>query len=319
MAATSTHLVLAPLLRKRFGVFTASQAADVDVAARTLARMVQRGELVRLYQGVYASALYPDTWELRWMAKLLAAGPDAAISGRAAAYLWQLEHTGTRRRPDVELTVPRPVRSTARVTARTQVHLRPGDVTTLGVWQLTTVAWTLASLAYDLGVLRLERAVGSALSRSLLEIADIAACTARFRNCAGVEHLRQVLTRLSPELRLTRSQAEALALALVRAAGLPPPQVNFRVVDRSGRVRLLDLAWPEWGVCVEIDLHPDHHGTIGRHQDGRRQNDLVSDWTVLRFDDLDLQFDGGHVVAVITRTLRAAGAPLPDAVGTSSP
>ncbi len=308
--ALDSHLALAPILRKQFGVLTVPQAESAGVSRSTLSRMAGRGELVRLYTGVYGSALYPETWQLRWMARLLAGGEGAAIGGRAAAHLWGLEHTGTRRRPPVELVVPRELRHRAKANAATRVHLREADVALTGPWRLTDVAWTLASLALRLGVARTERAVGAAMRRDQVTLERFASCVPRFRACPGVLVLREVLTRLSPELRLTRSDAEALAVSLVVAAGLPPPQVNLRVVDRAGAVRLLDLAWPEWGVCVEIDLHPDHHGTIGRNRDGARQNDLVLDWIVLRFDDLDLQFDPAHVVEVVTRTLRAAGAPV---------
>lgn len=196
------------------------------------------------------------------------------------------------------------------VRVHTQVPFRAGDVVELGAWRVTSVAWTLASLAHDLGPSRTEQAVGAALAGEHLTIDELAGCVPRMRFCAGVQLLRDLLTRLSPDLRLTRSEAERLVLRLVGAAGLPPPAVNHRVVDASGRVRELDLVWPEWGVCVEIDLHPSHAGTIGRHQDGRRQNDLVDRWTVLRFDDLDLQFDADEVVAVVRRTLAGAGAPV---------
>lgn len=308
---TSPLLALAPVLRRQFGVFTVDQARDVGVPAWLLSELCGKGELERLYRGVYGSVLHPDGADRRWMAAQLAGGDRVVISHLAAAHLHGLQYTGTRRRPDLELSTRRGARRLpGKLRVHTQVPFRDTDVTDVGVWRVTSVPWTLASLAYRLGPSRTEQAVGAAIAGDLLTVDELAGCVPRLRFCAGVQILRDLITRLSPDLRLTRSEAERLVLRLVSEAGLPKPEVNHRVVDASGHVRELDLAWPAWGVCVEIDLHPSHQGTIGRHADGRRQNDLVTQWTILRFDDLDLQFDAVSVVEVIRRTLAHAGAPV---------
>lgn len=309
---SSPLLALAPDLHRQFGLFTTAQASGRGVEGWQLTGLLAAGEIERHYRGVYGSVLHPDSPDRRWMAVQLAGADRVVLSHRAAAHLHGLQYTGTRERPDLEVSVRRGARPfrVPGVRVHTQVPFLAGDVVELGVWRVTSVAWTLASLAHRLGPVRTERAVGAALAGEQLTIDEFAACVPRMRFCAGVQFLRDVLTRLSPELRLTRSEAERLVLRLVKAAGLPPPEVNLRVVDASGRVRELDLAWPAWGVCVEVDLHPSHAGTIGRHADGRRQNDLVGAWTILRFDDLDLQFDAANVVATIRRTLAGAGAPV---------
>ncbi|MBW3621147.1 MAG: type IV toxin-antitoxin system AbiEi family antitoxin domain-containing protein [Actinobacteria bacterium] len=308
---TSLLFRLAPELRRQFGTFTTRQARDRGVGGPRLTELLRAGEIERLYRSVYGSLLYPDGADRRWMAAQLAGGEHTVISHRAAAHLHGLTYTRTGRRPDLEMSVRRGSRrfsSTVRI--HTQVPFRPSDVVEVGVWRVTSVAWTLSSLAHDLGAGHTERAVGAAMAAGKLSIEQVAACVPRFRFCAGVQILRDLLHRLSPELRLTRSEAERLVLRLVREAGLPEPEVNLRVVDAAGRVRELDLAWPEFGVCVEIDVHPSHDGTIGRHRDGRRQNDLIDDWRVLRFDDLDLQFDAPTVVGTIRRSLARAGADI---------
>lgn len=302
-------LRLAPILGPQFGVFTSAQARDHGIASWQLTALRRAGEVETLYRGVHASTLFPDGPDRRWLAAQLAGGDRMAISHRAAAFLHELTYTGTRERPGLELVALRGRNPfEADFPIHTQVRLRVEDIVTLGVWRVTSVAWTLASLAYLLGQEQLLRAVGGAMAAGKVTAAEFAACVPRFRWCTGVLILREVVHLVSPELRLTRSEAERVAVRLCAAAGLPPPELNWKVLDAAGRVRLLDLAWPAWHVCVEIDVHPSHDGSIGRHLDGRRQNDLVGDWLVLRFDDLDLQFDGDEVVAVIRRTLRRAGA-----------
>lgn len=311
MATTPPYVRLGPVLVRQHGIITSAQAEDAGVCRSTLRRMAGRGELERRFPGVYASAAFPDSADGRWMALQFAAGPDAAISHGAAAHLLGLQYTGTKQRPSPEFTLPRGHHvSDLPATVHTHVRLTSGHVVVADGWRVTTAAWTLAALMHRLGPARADRAVGAALANGKTTIRELAACIPRFRGCAGVAILRRIVLLLDPSIRLTRSEAERLVLRLVLEAGLPPPQVNHRVVDASGGVRELDLAWPEWGVCVEVDLHPSHDGSIGRHADGRRQNDLVDDWRVLRFDDADLQFDQAHVVAVIRRALARAGAPV---------
>jgi very-short-patch-repair endonuclease len=75
---------------------------------------------------------------------------------------------------------------------------------------------------------------------------------------------------------------EAKVLRHVRRLGLPEPSVNHRV-RVGGRVRYLDLAWPDAKVAVEFDGFVPHSTRRVFDDDRERQNDLVADgWTVFR-------------------------------------
>ncbi len=75
---------------------------------------------------------------------------------------------------------------------------------------------------------------------------------------------------------------EAKVLRVVTRLGLPQPVVNHRV-RVGGRVRYLDLAWPEAKVAVEFDGFVPHSTRRVFDDDRARQNDLVADgWTVFR-------------------------------------
>ncbi|MBW3657316.1 MAG: endonuclease domain-containing protein [Actinobacteria bacterium] len=60
---------------------------------------------------------------------------------------------------------------------------------------------------------------------------------------------------------------------------------------------------------MDIDLHPSHGTTLGRREDGHRQNALVlAGWTVLRFDLADLMTRPDQVRETVARALaNAAG------------
>lgn len=109
-AVVEALLALTPLLQRRFGVFTVEQAIAAGVRRQRLHDLGRAGLVTRLYRGVYMAAQYPSSWEAMWMAALLAAGPDAVVSGVAAAFLHGLTHVGVGSRPPVEITIPRGAR-----------------------------------------------------------------------------------------------------------------------------------------------------------------------------------------------------------------
>lgn len=308
MVTTSRLLPLAPLVQRQFGAFTTEQAREHGLDRRRLSELHRHGEVRRLHRGVYAASLFADTWQQRWMAALLAAGAHAAISHLAAAHLHRLEFTGARQRPDLEIVLPRHRTLTVNEVRRlhTAVHLTPADLVTAGSWTVTSVPWTLCSLAHRLGVARTVKAVDAAIAANRLTVDTFGEVVVRFRYCPGIVVLREVTERLLPEVRLTRSDAERMFLRLLAAADLPLPEANVRVVDAAGHRRYLDFAYREERVAIEIDVHDAHLRAIGRNRDGFRQNDLVAEWIVLRFDELDLRFAPQEVVRQVGQALRAA-------------
>lgn len=297
---------LTPVLHRRLGLFTAADAEDCDVRPGERSRLVRRGLVERWYVGVYAVVAYPDSWQRRWLAAQLAAGPLAAISHGAAAHLHGLEHVGAGRRPDLALVRPEARgRRRAGPPVRTARHLRPDDVVDLGPFRVTSVAWTLCSLAHRLGVERLERGVEAAVARGAVDHETFAATGRRFACCPGAPVIRAVVGRALPEVRGTRSSWERRLLRILGDAGLPLPEVDVRVIDASGRIRYLDAAYVEERIAIEVDVHPDHDGTLGRRLDGARQNDLVPTWTPLRFDADDLAVHPDRVAAQVRRALAA--------------
>lgn len=302
-------LAITPLLQAQFGVLAVGQASDVGVARQRLAELCRTGLLARVRTGIYRATQYPVSWEAAWMGELLAAGPDAVVSGRAAAYLHGLRFTRSSSRPDLELTVPRHGRRRrAGPAVVTELHLLAVDVVRRGPWRLTSVAWTLCSLAHSLGVDGFERAVDAAIAGGKVTIEELGRTATRFRWCTGMPVIREVLRRHDPRVRLTRSDAERTFLRALRRAGLPLPDPNVRVLDAQGDRRYLDFAYEEWRIMIEIDVFGDHGRSIGRHHDGRRQNALVPTWIPLRFDELDLRYRLDQVVDDVRRALLAAGA-----------
>jgi very-short-patch-repair endonuclease len=67
----------------------------------------------------------------------------------------------------------------------------------------------------------------------------------------------------------TRSEAERRLLALIRAAGLPPPRTNVHVGPYE-----VDFLWPAHRLVVEVDGFAFHSSRAAFERDRRRDADL---------------------------------------------
>jgi very-short-patch-repair endonuclease len=101
-----------------------------------------------------------------------------------------------------------------------------------------------------------------------------------------------------------QSQAESLALHLLQRAGVQGFRVNFGV--RSGRRRVvIDIAFPDERLAVEIDGQAWHTSPRRFQSDRARQNRLVAaGWRVLRFTWRDLTETPDAVIRSITDELQ---------------
>mgnify|MGYP001018653413 FL=1 len=85
---------------------------------------------------------------------------------------------------------------------------------------------------------------------------------------AGTRRLRELLDRLDGP-RLTRSEAEARLLALLRRSRLPLPSTNVRV----GRYEV-DMLWSSHRLAVEVDGFAFHGTRAAFERDRVRDADL---------------------------------------------
>jgi very-short-patch-repair endonuclease len=101
----------------------------------------------------------------------------------------------------------------------------------------------------------------------------------------------------------TRSDLEALFLALVHHNGLPHPEVNVKI----GRFEV-DFLWRAQRLVVETDSWTYHRGSAAFYADGERDLELrAAGFTVLRFTDRQLEAVPERVAADVAQAL---GAPL---------
>lgn len=135
-----------------------------------------------------------------------------------------------------------------------------------------------------------------ALQTRAVSLAHLLDARERLRRHCGVGQLGSIIEDISSG---ARSQGETVIVSLLHDAGFTGWSANF-AVRLGGRLVVIDVAFPELRLAIEVDGRA-WHSDAGRFQsDRRRQNALVrAGWTVLRFTWDDLTMRPDRVIAEI--------------------
>jgi very-short-patch-repair endonuclease len=254
------------------GMVTRAQLVAAGLDRNAIAHRVRHGRLVRVHRGVYAIGHVPPSPHARAMAAVLACGPDAALSHRSAAALWEL----VRWHAPIDVTT-----TTARRVVGVTVHrsrtLTAADVTHHYGIPVTTPARTMLDLADVLDPASLTRAVNDARIRRLMSRDDLDAQLARALGRATKQLAHQ------PD-HATRSVFEDAFLVFIDRHRLPRPEVNQIIGGHE-----VDMLWRPQRLVAELDGR-EFHAPAFEHDRER---------------DADLLAAGLRVVRVTWRRLRA--------------
>lgn len=285
-------MTLEHLLRRQGGVLSLHQAVEHGMSAATVQRRARQGSWERLYPAVYLVGGHRLDDEARVRAAWLWAGPDAVVSGPAAAY-W---HGLLDRAPDtVDVTLPRPAAS--RSPDGVRVRRRTLDAVDLvgsrDIW-LTERPLSVLETAVALpdGSMFLDRALQRHVRFPTLYRAFCRNLGRRGSSAAG-----RLLVAAADR---ADSAAERLLVTLLRAAG-----IDGWVLGHPFGPWRIDLAFPAQKVAVEVDGWAWHVDPERFRNDRRKQNALVRDgWEPLRFTWHDLDGRPAAVVEEIDATVR---------------
>ncbi|MGH3650945.1 MAG: hypothetical protein ACRDU9_09585, partial [Acidimicrobiia bacterium] len=226
---------------------------------------------VRVHDGVYQVDRRPLDWEAKLMAAVLACGPNALASHRAAMVLWGLD--GIRSGP-VEVTVPYsslPIPEGV-IVHRTRRSRTPGVA---GGIPVTTVERTLLDCSALLSRLVIGKALDAAIRKNLTtvdRVYDLLVAKGG-RGVRGTKTLRWVLRERIHET-ATGSGAEFELLYHMQMAFLPRPELQYPLWPANGR-RVPDFYWPACGKAVEVDGVEAHASADRLDDDLKRQNELM--------------------------------------------
>ena len=266
---------IAALATRQHGVVSRAQLTTLGLGGGAITHRIGLGRLHPLYRGVYAVGQRSLTRKAWWMAAVLAAGPDAALSHRSAAALWGIRDS---RRALVEVTAPRKLRARPGLEAH-RVVLAADEVTVEAGIPVTTPARTLFDLAAVVSLDQFEHAFNEAEYRRLTSPVSLDALVARYPKRRGTAAIRRVLVnhRRNGDTRI-RSDLERALISLLDAYGLPRPKINCSTDHGE-----LDARWPEQRLIVECDGFAAHGTRKAFERDRARDRALVvAGWRVIR-------------------------------------
>lgn len=252
---------IARIAAGQHGVVTIAQLLDAGLSRQAVSRRAAKGVLHLELRGVYRVGHRAPSTEARYLAAVLACGPAAVLSGRAAAFLLGLRKG---RPPAPEVTAAADRRVPRILTHRVQ-RLDERDRTRCRGIPVTTVARTLIDLASHMSVDDLARACHEAEVRRMVDATLIAEALERRPNTNGAWKLREIFTG---EARVTLSELEREFLALVDSIRRPRPRTNRPVGGRY-----VDCYWHEHRLVVELDGFTYHHTRHAWEQDRRRERE----------------------------------------------
>jgi very-short-patch-repair endonuclease len=278
------------------GHVTRRQLYDAGLSKATVTRWIARGQLVRVYQGVFAVGHRPRNPAERAYAALLAGGPQCALTGAIALVLWGL----WRRWPEQpEIVIPGNRRPRGLV-AHQSSTLRSRDVTVLQGLRVTSAARTLLDAAPRLTEKQLTRAVNDLRLRKAVTLAALSDVSARNPTHRGVTLLRPLLE--STQLEPTRSELEDAFLKLIHRHRLPVPEMNLHVCGHR-----VDAYFREHRLIVELDGWETHRARTAFVDDRRKDAEILAATGIstIRFVYADTVHRDGATAERLRAILRA--------------
>jgi predicted transcriptional regulator of viral defense system len=263
------------------GVVTREQLDGLGLNDQAIAKRVERGRLHRINGRVYSLTPQAMTERGKFMAAVLACGPDAVLSHRSAAYLWGLVDSWEE---PIDVTAPnRRGRSPDGVAAHRDGSLQPIDKATLHGVPCTSVARTILDFAAVAPEWEVRRVVAQAEVLRILDKPKLRSLLKRSQRRRGVARLRLILDSIHPQTKRTRSELERRFLRACARSAVPEPEVNVWLRAPDGKRYQADFLWRHGRRIVEADSRRYHDTDSSFVSDRKRQQQLeLAGWNVTR-------------------------------------
>jgi hypothetical protein len=285
------------LLDAQGDVVTSAQALT-HLTRRGLEADLQCGVLQQVWYGIYGRGELTDALRLRGLD--LATGTTIAVCLSSAAALYGFDTEG-----DKDLHVLNPGGQQLRPTRGLVVHRREGaPLTVVAGRPATTPAWTAIEVARGLRRGRALATLDAAMRSGACGHGELRRVLKQHSGRRGVVAARELLKLASP---LAESPMESEARLVMIDGGLPPPVLQYKVVDLNGQTWRFDFAWPEYRVAAEYDGVDWHSGPEAFLRD-RKRGAAVQDlgWVVVPVVAEDVRYRPVELVARIERRLQRA-------------
>ncbi len=287
------------------GVVTRAQMLGMGFGSNAIAGRVRRGLLRPAYSGVYTLGGAPLTADGRRMAAVLACGPEAVLSHRSAARLWDVFPYDPGR---IELSRPAVGRTKHRSIVLRQAGLLRDEVDEVDGIPTTSVFRTIFDLAAVVSKREVERAFHETEVRQLTDRVSLPQLLTRHPGRRGARTVREILADGEPA-GITQNDFEELFVAFLDTHELPRPRFNPTLPIR-GRLLRPDCMWPEGRLIAELDGRAVHSTDQAFETDRQRDRILLAEgWLSMRITWLQLRDEPEEIAADLRDLLRCPGAP----------
>lgn len=268
---------VADLAQRQHGVVARRQLLALGMGRRAITGRLERGQLHKVFRGVYVVGVRRISKRGRWMAAVLACGDDAILSHRSAARFWQLLPPASEL---VDVTCSKTEVERKGIMGHRSSLQQDEWLVRDGI-PVTSPFRTVFDLAAEAKMRELERAFHEAEARQLTDRVSLPLLLERYPGRRGSKNLRALLEARQP-VGTTRNDFEEAFLGLVDRGGLPRPRMNAPLAIR-GRFFEIDALWEREQVAVELDSR-GIHGTHKKFEsDRQRDRILVAEgWRTMR-------------------------------------
>lgn len=254
------------------GVATTAQLLSAFSRSR-LDTAICRGELVKVWPGVYGRE-EPDT-HMRLRGLDLRAGEPVSIclGTAAAAYGFDTEEV-------VDLHVLNPVGHQLRSSDGLVVHRREcAPLNEIDGRLATAPEWTAVEVARGLRRPRALATLDAALRSGTCGRRQLWTAASRQAGRRGIVTVRDLIPMAAAQ---AESPMESEARLVITDGGLPPPVLQYEIVDRNWRTWRVDFAWSDQRVAVEYDGFDWHSSPDGFRRDRQKRAALQEiGWAVV--------------------------------------
>jgi hypothetical protein len=260
------------LLERQGGVASTAQLLNMLSRSRLDTR-IRTGELIKVWPGVY-SGDEPDNLTRLHGLDLRAGEPVAICLGTAAAaYGFDTEDV-------LDLHVLNPEGHQLRVSDGLNIHRRDGaPLAVIDGRPATAAAWTAVEVARALRRPRALATLDAALRSGTCDRRQLFDAVSDQHCRRGIVHVRELVPYAEAA---AESPMESEARLAMIDGELPVPELQYEIVDRSGRLWRLDFAWPLCKLAVEYDGFDWHSDRESFTRDRQKRAALQEmGWTVL--------------------------------------
>jgi hypothetical protein len=294
--------LIAKIAGSQLGVISLEQLLACGLTLDQVQWRIRRGQLHRLFRGVYAVGhrrLVPRAW---LFAAQLAFGPSSFLSHRASAAARGLRPINMY---DIDVTIiGTKARSRSRMTVhRTTQPPHPDEIQLSDGLRISSVPRMLLELATRETPEELDRLITQAARRNMLDPFAVEDVLQRHARRPGVAKLREAVAAYRPGPDRKSNLEVAFDKRRAEDPDIPEPLTNIYI----GRWEI-DCYWPEQRLAVELDGRPFHVARRDTERDRVKDADLLCmGIKPLRITDYRFETEPDSVMRTV-RTLLGLGA-----------